>query len=120
MDILYIEDEPITRELVTKMLKRHNHTVHVASNGVTGLKLFLEKQPQLIIADLSMPAMSGTQMISMIRKHDESIPIIITTAYKQECDHILTYANGFVFKPFFEADLVKAISDTATSYHLNN
>lgn len=120
MNILYIEDEPITRDLVTKMLLRHKHTVHVASNGVSGLKLFLEKNPDLIIADLSMPAMSGAQMINMIRKHSVTVPIIITTAYKDECDQILSSANGLVFKPFLEADICKAIANIANIYHLNN
>lgn len=119
MNILYIEDEPVTRDLVTKILVRHNHSVRVASNGVSGLKLFLEEQPDMVIADLSMPAMSGAQMISMIRKHSKMVPIVITTAYKDECKDVLRAANGLVFKPFLERDLVSAINAATTPSQMN-
>lgn len=110
MKILYVEDEKFTRMLVKKLLEKEEITVFEAANGVLGLKKYYEVAPDLIITDLAMPEMDGFEMISRIREKNSDIPIIITTAYREEADRVCSMVNDCIFKPIIKDDLVKAIA----------
>jgi CheY-like chemotaxis protein len=107
--ILYVEDEKFTRMLVKKLLEKEEINVQEAANGVLGLKKFYEISPDIIITDLAMPEMDGFEMISKIREKNQSVPIIITTAYREEADKVCDMVNDCIFKPIIKDDLVKAI-----------
>jgi len=110
MNILYVEDEKFTRMLVKKLLEKESLNVYEAANGVLGLKKFLEVKPDLIITDLAMPEMDGFEMISKIREHSTDIPIIITTAYREEAERVCAMVNACIYKPIIKEDLLKAIN----------
>jgi len=79
--ILYVEnDQSIMEELVT-LLSTKTHRVITARDGQEGFDLYLASHPDLIITDIKMPVMDGLTMIQKIRQVDESIPILITTAF---------------------------------------
>lgn len=109
LKILYVEDEKFTRMLVKKLLEKEEINVFEAANGVLGLKKFYEIGPDMIITDLAMPEMDGFEMISKIREKNSDIPIIITTAYREEADRACDMVNDCIFKPIIKDDLVKAI-----------
>lgn len=109
LKVLYVEDEKFTRMLVKKLLEKESITVFEAANGVLGLKKFYETSPDLIITDLAMPEMDGFEMISKIREKNTGVPIIITTAYREEADRACNMVNNCIFKPIIKEDLVKAI-----------
>jgi CheY-like chemotaxis protein len=111
MNILYVEDEKFTRMLVKKLLEKEELNVHEAANGVLGLKKFLEVKPDLIITDLAMPEMDGFEMISKIREHDVHVPIIITTAYREEAEKVCSLVNACIYKPIIKEDLIAAINN---------
>jgi CheY-like chemotaxis protein len=115
MNILYVEDEKFTRMLVKKLLEKEELNVHEAANGVLGLKKFLEIKPDLIITDLAMPEMDGFEMISKIREHDSKIPIIITTAYREEAEKVCSLVNACIYKPIIREDLIAAINNVDKS-----
>lgn len=109
MNILYVEDEQFTRILVKKLLEKEHLSVNEAANGVIGLKKFFENKPDIIITDLAMPEMDGFEMISRIRNYDGSVPIIITTAYREEADRVASMINACIYKPIIKEDLLDAI-----------
>ncbi len=78
--ILYVEDEPITRNQVHRFLKKRVGKVILAENGEDGIQKFLEYQPNVIITDLVMPDMNGIEMMRRIRRKGYKSPVIITSA----------------------------------------
>jgi CheY-like chemotaxis protein len=81
--ILVVEDDPVNRELVCRMLQRENRTAVPAENGRVALeRLNQGLKPALILLDLMMPQMDGFQFIEELRRHPEwqGIPVIIVTA----------------------------------------
>ncbi|WP_026894901.1 response regulator [Clostridiisalibacter paucivorans] len=78
--ILYVEDEPITRNQVYRFLKKRVGKTITAENGEDGIRKFIEYKPDLIITDLVMPDMSGIEMMRKIRQQGFRCPFIITSA----------------------------------------
>jgi len=109
LKVLYVEDEKFTRMLVKKLLEKENIAVSEAANGVLGLKKYYEMIPDLIITDLAMPEMDGFEMIAKIRDKNPTIPIIVTTAYREEADRACCMVNDCIFKPIIKDDLIRAI-----------
>ncbi len=79
--VLVVDDDKLVRTSLSSMLVSPDIAVETASNGKEGLKLALDKHPNLIITDVRMPEMDGLEMISQIRKDDwgKNVPIIIMT-----------------------------------------
>jgi response regulator RpfG family c-di-GMP phosphodiesterase len=80
LKILYVEDEPITRDYVSKYLKQQVGKVILAVDGNDGIKKFSEFDPDIIITDLVLPDMSGIEMMAKIRENKIKCPVIITSA----------------------------------------
>jgi len=112
LKVLYVEDERFTRMLVKKILEKSGFEVFEAYNGIMGLKKFLEISPDIVVTDLAMPEMDGFEMISKIRERDSSIPVIITTAYREEAERVCDSVNGCIFKPIIKDDLISAIVES--------
>jgi len=111
--LLYVEDEPFVREMVVEYLESFFSTIYESSNGVEALKIYDEKNPDVIITDIEMPKMSGLQFASLIRQKDMNTPIIITTAYTS-VEYLLeaTELNliKYLVKPVKEEKLEKALA----------
>ncbi|MGE4319465.1 MAG: response regulator [Deferribacterales bacterium] len=108
--VLYVEDDDITREMASRMISKYFRNIVIAADGREGLEKFSSESPDLIITDLSMPEMSGFEMISHIREINKEVPIIVTTAYRNETES-LDNVNAVVFKPVNKKLLLQAISD---------
>ncbi|MDA8432030.1 MAG: response regulator, partial [Nitrospiraceae bacterium] len=81
VSVLYVEDEPLTRQVVARMLGRRIAELYEASNGQEGLALFKERRPDIVISDIMMPLMDGIEMSREIKSLDKGARIILTTAY---------------------------------------
>lgn len=79
--ILVVEDEGATRLALSDVMKGEGFTVLTAEDGEAGLKMALEKHPDIILADLKMPKMTGLQMLAELRKDSwgASAEVIILT-----------------------------------------
>jgi len=114
LKVLYVEDDDITREMASRMISKYFDNVIVASDGSMGLDMFNAESPGLVITDLSMPEMSGFEMIEKIRESGSGVPIIVTTAYRNETKS-LDSVNAIVFKPVNKKLLLKAIGEIFSS-----
>lgn len=79
--ILIIEDERSLYEILKTRLQQAGYQPLVAHNGLSGLKLALEKKPDLILLDIIMPRMDGVTMLRKLRSEPagKKIPVIILT-----------------------------------------
>lgn len=103
--ILIVEDEKDLAELVALNLTRAGYLTRVAPNGRAALAAVASELPDLIILDLMMPELSGTEVASRIRSDPRTslIPIIMATAKGEEIDQLVGLSVGaddYVTKPF--------------------
>ena len=75
--ILLVEDEPAIRDVLAYHLERAGHTVLVAGDGVTGLACAREQSPELLIVDLMLPRMSGTDLIRQLRRESDAAVLLM-------------------------------------------
>jgi len=120
ISLLYVEDERVTREQISRILQRIVTELHVAENGQQGLDLYREKRPDIIMSDIMMPVMNGLEMAREIRRLDRDSQIVMLTAYSDteyllEC--IRLGINQYVQKPVDFAQLATAI-ETCSNYVL--
>jgi DNA-binding NtrC family response regulator len=108
--ILIADDDRVVRFVVGQMLSRLGHQVSTAEDGFAARSLF-EASPQgfdLVIIDLTMPGMNGSELIAEMRKLNPAQPILITTGHSEH-EHIQSLcAEGnidLLIKPFQFEDL---------------
>jgi DNA-binding response OmpR family regulator len=109
--ILVIDDEPMIVESVSYTLNQEGYEVQTAKDGEAGLELALTEEPDLILLDLMLPGLNGTEVCRQIRKVSE-VPIIMLTAKEGEIDRILGLelgADDYVVKPFSMRELLARI-----------
>jgi two-component system OmpR family response regulator len=110
-EILIIDDDPHIRDVVCFALEQADYTVRQAANGRQGLELFHYKAPDLIILDIMMPEMEGTEVCREIRK-TSAVPILFLSAKDDEIDRIVGLELGgddYVAKPFSPRELVARV-----------
>lgn len=83
ISVLYVEDETDVREFTSKLLGSLLKNVYVAQDGLEGLKIFEEHKDDidLIVSDINMPKMDGLSMCEAIKKINNEIPLVITSAH---------------------------------------
>ena len=109
--ILMIEDEQSFSETVSFMLEKEGFEVRVAASGDAGLASFERDGADLILLDLMLPGMSGTDVCRAIRQRS-NVPIIMLTAKDSELDKVLGLelgADDYVTKPFSMRELVARV-----------
>lgn len=102
--IVYIEDDRASRILVERVLSSRGYQVHVADNGLDGINLVREKQPQLVLTDINLPDMDGREITTRLRglPNFTNIPIVAITANNSPGSRELALAagcSGFLTKP---------------------
>ena len=101
--VLIVEDDPDTVEIVRLYLRRDSYEVLTATNGHEGLRLAREARPDLMILDLMLPGMDGTEICRTLREEGSDVPIIMLTARVDEEDRLTGLdlgADDYVTKPF--------------------
>jgi two-component system phosphate regulon response regulator PhoB len=103
--VLIVDDEKDLVELLVYNLKRSGYETSTASNGRQALDLVASKTPDLILLDVMLPELSGTEVASRVRSNPQtaSLPIIMLTAKGEEVDQIVGLtvgADDYIPKPF--------------------
>lgn len=109
--ILVVEDEESFRDALQYMLTREGFDVIIAPNGTEGIRLFDAKNPDLVLLDLMLPEVSGTDVCKHIRSKS-STPVIMLTAKDTEIDKVVGLelgADDYVTKPFSTRELLARI-----------
>ena len=82
--ILIVDDDEKTMKLFSRILKRENHEIHTASSGKKALDLLKSHSFDLILLDLKMPGMNGTEVLRGVRETDQNVFLYIVTAFQNE------------------------------------
>lgn len=109
--ILVIEDEESFREALEFILTKEGFQIECAADGLAGLAAFEKYNPDIILLDLMLPGMSGTDVCKTIRAKS-NVPIIMLTAKDAEIDKVVGLevgADDYVTKPFSSPELVARI-----------
>lgn len=112
--ILIVDDEADLLELIEYNLKREGYNVLKAENGAEGLRLARKHHPDLVLLDIMMPRMSGTEVLKAMKEEPElrNVPVIFLTARadeETEIEGLETGADDFLPKPISTAKLVSRI-----------
>lgn len=109
--ILLVDDEIAIQRSVGPLLRTHGYDVQMASAGSAAIKLAAEQRPDLVILDLGLPDLDGTEVCRRIRE-TSSVPIIVLSARGGEADKVRALdlgADDFVTKPFGPEELLARI-----------
>ncbi len=109
--VLVVEDEESFSEAIAFMLGKEGFEVTVAATGIAALEIFDQKGADLVLLDLMLPGMSGTEVCRNIRTKS-NVPIIMVTAKADEVDKVVGLeigADDYVTKPFSSRELVARI-----------
>jgi len=109
--ILIVDDEPQIAEIAGDYLRAGGFDVITAADGVRALELVRGRRPDLVVLDLGLPGMDGTDVARAIR-HDSDLPIIMLTARVQEDDRLHGLeigADDYITKPFSPRELVARV-----------
>jgi len=108
--IMVVDDDESVIRLIQRALRRHNHTVIAAANGLEALQLLESARPDIVVLDLMMPKVNGLQVCRHMRDDSTlvSIPILFLTAKDSIDDKIAGFEAGgddYLTKPFHLAEL---------------
>ena len=109
--ILIVEDDPSLRVVIRMVLERAGYEIGEAANGLAALEEIAAAAPDLVIADLTMPRMGGTELIEAIRSKPEmaAIPVVLMTGHVMGVD-AKGSADAVVTKPFEPEDLIRTVA----------
>src|ERR1700722_5762214 len=110
MRILVIEDERKVAEFVARGLRAERFAVDISNDGESGLAMAKTCNYDLIILDLMLPGLSGSEVLKRIRQQGSQMPILVLTARADTRDKVANFeagADDYLTKPFaFEELLV--------------
>jgi DNA-binding response OmpR family regulator len=111
INIMVVEDDPDTIEIVQLYLEHEGYQVHVATDGLEALRSAKELKPDLVILDLMLPKVDGMEVCRMIRSESWT-PIIMLTARVEESSRLSGLdlgADDYISKPFSPKEVVARV-----------
>ena len=109
MRMLVIEDEAKVAKFIQRGLVAERYSVDVAEDGRRGLDLAMAYHYDLVILDLMLPELDGTEVLRRIRATNPSVPVLVLTArdaLSDKISHLEAGADDYITKPFAFAELV--------------
>jgi two-component system response regulator RegX3 len=106
--VLVVDDEPALRDALGYALRQEGFDVEVREDGDSGLAAALEDEIDVVILDLMLPGLTGTEVCRRLRE-ESTVPIIMLTAKGAEIDRVLGLeigADDYVTKPFSMAEVI--------------
>jgi two-component system KDP operon response regulator KdpE len=106
--VLVVDDEPAIRRFLRVSLEAHGYTVHEAATGEEALQIVPASRPDLIILDMGLPGMDGTEVVRCLREWAQT-PILILSVQGDEAAKIAALdagADDYLTKPFGPGELL--------------
>lgn len=109
--VLVVEDERDLADLLAYNLEKEGYQAIVAVTGLEGLETARRELPDLVVLDLMLPGMMGTEVCSTLRQSERTraIPVLILTARGEEVDRVVGFeigADDYIVKPFSMRELM--------------
>ncbi len=105
--VLVVEDDLTIRELAIRVMADAGHVVRAESTGMAGLQAVIDTTPDVVVLDLGLPDVDGSDVLRMIRAISD-VPVVIATARDDDAEIVRLLdagADDYVVKPFSGAEL---------------
>jgi len=119
--ILIVEDEPKMRRLLEMNLADHGFVTHSAGDAEAGLKMLNTEKFDLVVTDFKLPGMNGIEFLQAIKRVNQSLPVVIMTAYgsvESAVEAMKLGAGDYVLKPFSLAEMLLVIKKELAAHDL--
>jgi DNA-binding NtrC family response regulator len=117
--VLIVEDDNAMAQMCAKLIRRRGYTVLIACSGHDALSIVREARDiDVVISDVQMPHMSGTQLLARLRALDATLPVILITGYAHLLSPSQALALGaadYIMKPFDPDILIGSLERAARS-----
>ena len=116
--MLIVEDDQSLAELIRIHLQNLGCETTCEDDGAEGVRRALEQSFDLVILDIMLPGMDGTEICRRVRAHRGSVPILMLTAKSDELDKVLSLepgADDYMTKPFSIRELIAGVPAEAKS-----
>jgi len=110
--ILVVEDDPAVQKALKRLFESEGYAVEIQANGKSALESFQAMPPAVIILDLRLPQLSGSDVCKEIKAQSPSQPIIVLSATSDVSDKVLLLelgADDYVTKPFSPRELLARV-----------
>ena len=114
--ILVIDDDPLVRRTMERLLQKSGYEVRLAADGIEGLRAFRTQRPDLVITDIIMPQKEGLDTIRLLRTWSPDVKIIAISggSVTSDADFLKKAAelgaSAILAKPFDNTELLNQIS----------
>ncbi|MDQ4030047.1 MAG: response regulator [Actinomycetota bacterium] len=112
LTVLVIDDEHVILDLMIEILADAGYVAVGASGAEQALELLADPDVSLVVSDITMPALSGLELLDLIRLTRPSLPVVLVTGagtHGNLCSALARGADGLVMKPFAHQDLLDAV-----------
>jgi DNA-binding response OmpR family regulator len=109
--VLIVDDDVSLSRLLSMILRTANCDVLTAFDGLRALEVARSQEIDLIVLDLSMPALDGRGFFRELRREGHKVPVLIASAYGARSAQVELGAEGAIEKPFDPDALIQAISN---------
>ncbi len=119
--ILVVDDNREIVSALTDVLESKGYVILSAFNGRTGLRLALEKRPDLILLDWNLPQLSGYQVLQELRERGDETPVVLMTIHGSESVAVQAFRMGirdYIRKPLRVPEILSAIERALTEDRL--
>jgi two-component system, OmpR family, alkaline phosphatase synthesis response regulator PhoP len=110
--ILVVEDDPSVQKALKRLFETEGYTVEIQANGQSALESFQAAPPAVIILDLRLPKLSGSELCKEVKAQAPALPIVVLSATSDVSDKVLLLelgADDYVTKPFSPRELLARV-----------
>lgn len=113
--VLIVEDSKVDVQHLTSILSRNGYSVIEASDGLEGVEIASQENPDVVLMDIVMPGINGFQATRQLNKNPDTndIPVVMISTKSQDSDKEWSKvqgAKGFLVKPIAEKQLLETIN----------
>lgn len=120
--VLVVDDDPVTNRVLGLRLKKAGYEVHSAASGEEALGRLAEVRPDVLFLDVSMPGMSGLEVLERVRELGLDVAVVMMTAYGTEevaIEALRRGADDYLRKPFEPAEFGAVLDRTVERLRLS-